>query len=178
VSDATVVAVEFFPASETFDEALVDLYREHAKPLVEMLWVFVGDRGEAEDLTQEAFVRLQRAWPRLSHHQNLGGYLRATAFNLARSGFRRRLVRRRHHSPAVVDGASAEEEAMLSDDQAQVAAAVRLLPARQRQCVILRYWDGLTDGEIAVTLGLSVNSVKTHLRRGLAALEERLEMRP
>ena len=51
--------------SGSFDEALVDLYRAHAKGLVEMLWVFVGDRGEAEDLCQEAFIRLQGAWRRI-----------------------------------------------------------------------------------------------------------------
>jgi RNA polymerase sigma factor (sigma-70 family) len=83
--------------------------------------------------------------------------------------------RRRYQSLAAFHSASAEQQAIDSDDQAQVAAAIRTLTPRQRECVILRYWDGLTDEEIAATLGLSVNSVKTHLRRGLAALENRLE---
>jgi RNA polymerase sigma-70 factor (sigma-E family) len=161
-------------ATESFDQSLVGLYHEHAGTLVEMLWVFVGDRAEAEDLTQEAFVRLYRAWPRLDHNQNMGGYLRSTAFNLARSGFRRGRVRLRHLSPAAADASSAEDHAMLSDDQAQVIMAVRALSGRQRECVVLRYWDDLSDRDIASTLGLSVNSVKTHLRRGMAKLEQSL----
>ncbi len=188
VSDAKLVTVELCPtpgtfagpwdtlrATETFDEALVHLYHTHAEALVEMLWVFVGDRAEAEDLTQEAFVSLHRAWPRLDHSQNMGGYLRATAFNLARSGFRRRRVRARHQSPDGVDAASAEECAMLTGEQVEVVTALRSLSGRQRECVVLRYWDDLSDRDIAATLGLSVNSVKTHLRRGLANLEARLE---
>jgi DNA-directed RNA polymerase specialized sigma24 family protein len=142
VSDAKLVAMELCPtpetfapawetfdraATESFDEALINLYHDHAESLVEMLWVFVGDRAEAEDLTQEAFVRLHLAWPRLDHGQNVGGYLRATAFNLARSGFRRRRVRLRHPSPGSPDVASAEDDAMLSDDQERVIAAVRIL---------------------------------------------------
>jgi RNA polymerase sigma-70 factor (sigma-E family) len=174
---ASAHAASAHAASETFEAALIELYHQHAGVLVQMLWVFVGDRAEAEDLTQEAFLRLQRAWTRLDQDQNLGGYLRATAFNLARSGFRRRRVRLRHLSPEARDVASAEDDAMLSDDQAEVLAAVRLLPGRQRQCVVLRYWDDLSDREIAATLGLSVNSVKTHLRRGLAKVEQRLEVR-
>jgi RNA polymerase sigma-70 factor (sigma-E family) len=177
VTDATVLAVDVFPATESFDDALVELYRTHAKALVEMLWVFVGDRAEAEDLAHEAFLRLHRAWGRLDHSRNMGGYLRATAFNLARSGFRRRLVALRHRDDTDQDAAPASDAVMLSEDQAEVVTAKRRLPARQRQCVVLRYWDDQSDGDIAAALGLSVNSVKTHLRRAMANLEKNLEVR-
>src|SRR5947208_2990411 len=103
MNGATVTAVEDLPGVEPFETALVDLYRDHAKELVEMLWVFVGDKGTAEDIVQEAFLRLHRAWPRLDHTRSLAGYLRATAFNLARSGFRRRLVALRHRPSAPPD---------------------------------------------------------------------------
>lgn len=161
--------------SGSFDEALVDLYRAHAKGLVEMLWVFVGDRGEAEDLCQEAFIRLQGAWRRIDLSQNAGAYLRATAFNLARSGFRRRLVARRLQPVREPDGAAADEGVELRADQRRLLAALRRLPHRQRECVVLRYWQEQSDTEIAATLGISASSVKTHLRRAMERLEHDLE---
>lgn len=100
VNGATVAAVEELSGAEPFEAALVDLYRDHAKELVEMLWVFVGGIGTAEDIVQEAFLRLHRAWPRLEHTRSVPAYLRATAFNLARSGFRRRVVALRHRPAA------------------------------------------------------------------------------
>lgn len=168
------MAMEDVPGAEPFETTFIDLYRDHSKELVEMLWVFVGDKGTAEDIVQEAFLRLHRAWPRLDHTRSLAGYLRTTAFNVARSGFRRRLVARRHRPPAAAEAASAESGMMLREDQREVASALRGLSARQRECVVLRYWGDLSDREIAATLGVSANSVKTHLRRGLAALEQRL----
>ena len=104
-------------------------------------------------------------------------YLRTTAFNLARSGFRRRIVALRHRPTAAPNAPSAESGVVLREDQAEVAAALRRLSGRQRECVVLRFWGGLSDSEIATSTGLSVNSVKTHLRRGLAALEKDLEAR-
>lgn len=178
MNGATVTAVEELSGTEPFEAALVELYRDYAKELVEMLWVFVGDKATAEDIVQEAFLRLQRAWPRLDHTRPVATYLRTTAFNLARSGFRRRLVVLRHRPSAPAHAASAEAGVILREDQREVAEALRSLSARQRECVLLRYWADLADRDIAATLGLSPNSVKTHLRRGLAALEQRLGARP
>ena len=174
VNGANLAAVEELSSAESFDGALVDLYRKHAKELVEMLWVFLGDRAAAEDVVQESFIRLHRAWPRLDHSRPLGGYLRTTAFNLARSGLRRRMVALRHRPAPMHDVASAEAGVVLREEQQEVAAALRRLPTRQRECIVLRYWADQTEAEIAATLGVSVNSVKTHLRRGMEALERRL----
>lgn len=163
------------PQVEAFDDVLVDLYRAHGRELLEMVWVFVGDKATAEDIVQEAFIRLHRAWPRIHDRNRVLAYLRTTAFNLARSGFRRRMVALRHRPAAPPDAPSAEAGVVLSEDQAEVAAALRRLSGRQRECVVLRFWGGLSDSEIATSIGLSVNSAKTHLRRGLAALEKDLE---
>ena len=178
VNGANLAAVEELSSAEPFDGALVDLYRKHAKELVEMLWVFLGDRAAAEDIVQESFIRLHRAWPRLDHSRPLGGYLRTTALNLARSGLRRRMVALRHRPAAAADVPSPEAGVVLREDQQEVAAALRRLPARQRECIVLRYWADQSDTEIAATLGVSANSVKTHLRRAMAALERRLGVRP
>jgi RNA polymerase sigma factor (sigma-70 family) len=96
--------------------------------------------------------------------------------NLARDHNRRGLVSLRHRPPADPTPASVEELAAVRDDQLLVVAALRELPTRQRDCLVLRYYLELGVAEIAATLGLSANSVKTHLQRGLRALEGRLEV--
>ena len=104
-------------------------------------------------------------------------YLRATVMNLARSRMRRRLVARRRVEPTVRPAMSAEEHVVLLDDQQEVLDAVRSLPRRQRECLVLRYYLDLSEAEIASTLGISNGSVKSHSHRGLAALAQRLEER-
>ena len=174
---ALTMDLERVGAHDPFADGLVELYRSYAPDLLEMLWVFVGDKATAEDLVQEAFLRVHRAWSRLDP-SSARSYLRTTAFNLARSGFRRRMVALRHRPTGPGHTASPEGDVVLREDQREVAAALRRLPARQRQCVVLRYWSDLGDQQIAVELGISVNSVKTHLRRGLVAMEKQLGSRP
>jgi RNA polymerase sigma factor (sigma-70 family) len=86
---------------------------------------------------------------------------------------RRGLVSLRHRPPADPAPPS-EEEVAVRAEQRQVIDALRELPRRQRDCLVLRYYLELPVAEIAATLGLSSNSVKTHLQRGLRALGTRL----
>jgi RNA polymerase sigma factor (sigma-70 family) len=94
--------------------------------------------------------------------------------NLARDHNRRGLVSMRHRLPFGDTAPGVEDEIDVRDDQRRVLEALRDLPARQRACLVLRYYDELGPDDIAATLGVSRNSVKTHLQRGLAALETRL----
>ena len=95
--------------------------------------------------------------------------------NLARDHNRRGLVSMRHRSVLAQRAMTLDDdELVLREDQRQVLDALRDLPVRQRTCLVLRYYDELGPDAIAETLGISRNSVKTHLQRGLAALEERL----
>ena len=157
------------------NEAIVQLYREHAAWLLGLLEVFVGDRATAEDLAQEAFLRTYRAWSRIGDQDRAAGYLRTTALNLARSGFRRRVVALRHRGAPPRDHVGADEVVVLRDEQREVVDALRELPRRQWECLVLRFYGDLSEAEIASTLGISANTVKTHTRRGLEALELRLE---
>ena len=174
-SAALTAGLEVGAGTEPFDAGLIELYHTYAADLLEMLWVFVGDKATAEDLVQESFIRVHRARPQVAHGNALRAYLRTTAFNLARSGFRRKLVALRHRPPQSEPTASPEVDVMLSEDQHELATALRRLPTRQRQCIVLRYWSELSDHEVADELGISVNSVKTHLRRGMAGMEKHLE---
>src|SRR3990170_6198522 len=156
-------------------EVLIErLFRQEASNLVRLARFFVDDRDAAEDLVQEAFIRLARSVGRVRDEGRIPAYLRSIILNLARDHNRRGLVSFRHRLPADPQGVSLEDQVAVADDQRRVLEALRDLPRRQRDCLVLRYYQELGVGEIAVTLGLSVNSVKTHLQRGLRALEESL----
>ena len=172
-----MVLVGWPVGAESADDALAHLYQQHSRWLLGLVEALVGDRATAEDVVQEAFIRLHRAWPRLRDRDRAVGYLRVTALNVARSGFRRRLVASRYRPPVSVDERAADESVVLLEDQREVIEALRSLPRRQRECLLLRFYGELSESEIASTLGISQNSVKTHARRGLAALEPRLESR-
>jgi RNA polymerase sigma-70 factor (sigma-E family) len=162
-------SVTHAPANgDAFIEAM---FNEHGRGLVRMVRLFVDDRNAAEDLVQEGFIRLARSAHRIDDRAKAAAYLRSIVLNLARDHNRRGLVSLRHRLPLQDSVASAEDEVVLSESHQQVVDALRDLPGRQRDCMILRYYDELSIDEVAKTLGISRNSVKTHLTRGMRALE-------
>lgn len=157
-------------------DLIADLFREHATSLVRLARLFVDDRNAAEDLVQEAFIRLDRSLHRIEQPDKAAAYLRTIVLNLARDHNRRGFVSMRHRLPGDRERWSpVEDDLVVSEDQREVLEALRDLPQRQRDCLVLRYFMELSVPEIAGTLGLSSNSVKTHLQRGKAALAARLE---
>lgn len=162
-------------SAQGVDPLVVALFTTEAARLVQLARFFVDDRTAAEDLVQEAFIRLARSSHRIHDEARAAAYLRSIVINLARDHNRRGLVSLRHRPPAVEDEPSAEEHATDRESRREVVAALRALPKRQRDCVALRYYLELPVPEIAETLGLSVNSVKTHLQRGLRAMGAALQ---
>jgi RNA polymerase sigma-70 factor (sigma-E family) len=156
------------------DQFVADMFRAEGTSLVRLARLFVDDRNAAEDLVQEAFIRLSRSAHRIDDRTRAPAYLRSIVLNLARDHNRRGLVSMRHRLPLGDPERGVEDEITVRDDQRQVLEALRELPTRQRACLVLRYYDDLGPDEIAGILGISRNSVKTHLQRGLAALESRL----
>jgi len=157
------------------DALVAALFTAEATRLVSLARFFVEDRTAAEDLVQEAFIRLSRSAHRIRDPERAAAYLRSIVINLARDHNRRGLVSLRHRPPAVLDEPSAEETAAARESRSEVVAALRLLPHRQRDCLVLRYYLDLPVDQIAATLGISANSVKTHLQRGMRALATTLE---
>jgi RNA polymerase sigma factor (sigma-70 family) len=158
---------------------VVTLHQLHWAGLWRLATLLTSDPVAAEDLVQDAFARYLRA--RGGRRGPAAGselaYLRRTVINLSNSRFRRLGVARRH-APSLAstdDHPSAELEAGATDDGRRVRAAVAALPAQQRACIVLHYFDGLTDAEVAVVLDISTGSVKTHLHRARAALAATLE---
>ena len=156
------------------DRFIADMFRAQGVSLVRLARLFVDDRNAAEDLVQEAFIRLARSARRIEDPARAPAYLRSIVLNLARDHNRRGIVSLRHRSPIRDVQVGVNEELAVRDDQRQVLDALRELPARQRTCLVLRYYDELGIDDIAATLGVSRNSVKTHLQRGLDRLEARL----
>lgn len=166
--------VRLMPDRRMDDALLEAVYAQESRSLVGMLWVVSGDQAMAEDLAQEAFVRLALAWHRVKDPDKAGAYLRSIAFNLARGQHRRANTARRYLPPRLPDTVSAEVAALLNETERELLVALRALPDRQRECLVLRFYADLEPLQIAATLDVSVNSVKTHLRRGLDALRHRM----
>ena len=122
----------------------------------------------------EAFIRFARNVHRIEEPGRAPAYLRSIVLNLARDQNRRGLVSLRHRLPFHDIDRGIEDQIDVREDQREVLDALRELPTQQRACLVLRYYDELGPDEIAATLGISRNSVKTHLQRGLSALESRL----
>ena len=159
------------------DGMLDALFRAHCTSLVKLAVVLLGDREEAEEVVQDAFVSLHRNWSGLRDTGAAGAYLRSAVVRGCRSRQRRFVRARRAQSrlaPVPADG-SLEEIAVDTDEAARVAAAVRALPTRQREVVVARYYLGLTEAQTAQLLHVGVGSVKRHAHRALAALERGME---
>ena len=154
--------------------ALEVLFRTEQRSLVRLATLLLGDRGAAEEVVQDAFVKLHLSWRRVREPDRAAAWLRSAVLNGARSQLRRRAVRRRHPEVAMGDAAAADVGALAGEEHARVMAALRQLPVRQREALVLRYYADLSEAEIAAAMGVSTGSVKTHAHRGLAALAELL----
>ena len=158
------------PAGRDFET----FYRTHYRNLVGLGVVLIGDRGVAEDLTQEALVKVHDHWDRLTSYDDPLAWTRRVLANSATSRGRRattearlRVRLRAHRAPALD----------LPDPDVEMWDLVRALPRRQAQVLALRYWDDLANDEIARVLDIGAESVKTHLTRGRATLRAQLEGR-
>jgi RNA polymerase sigma-70 factor (sigma-E family) len=149
------------------------LYRSHWRYLVRLALLLVDDVPSAEDVVQDAFVALYRRAGSLRDPDAALAYLRASVVNLSRSVLRRRQVARKHlkvAEPQTV--AAADDSVLVRDEHRATLAAVRALPRHQREVLILRYWSGLSEREIAQTLGISNGAVKSAASRGIATLHK------
>lgn len=156
---------------------LADLHREQYRSLVKLASILVDDRATCEEIVQDAFVSVFRSAGRLRDPSRLPAYLRSAVLNGARSHLRRQQVRSRLKAVPDADVRSAETSAVAADDRRAVIEALRALPDRQRDVLVLRFYLDLSESEIAATLGIGGGTVKTHVRRGLATLAEALEDR-
>jgi RNA polymerase sigma-70 factor (sigma-E family) len=159
-------------ATWSADEAVTALFATHYRPLVRLATLLLHDSGMAEEITQDAFVALHGRWTRLREPDRALAYLRQTVVNRSRSALRHRGVVERFLSrqTALDHAPSAEAGVLDAFAHDRVLAAVRALPARQREVVVLRYYADLSELEIADAMGVSRGAVKSHHFRAMAAL--------
>jgi RNA polymerase sigma-70 factor (sigma-E family) len=153
------------------------LYKDHALGLTRLALVMVGDRQAAEDIVQDAFCGLYRCWHRLRDTEKALSYVRSAVLNGCRSEFRR-------HRGAITGltapevylppAWSAESAALASAERREVIQALRRLPARQREALVLRYFMELSEADTAATMNVSRGTAKSSVARGLSALRQLL----
>ena len=160
---------------DAVSSVLESVYRSQFARLVGVARLLVDERADAEEIVQEAFARTWARGPDLGGAGEAAAYVQRAVVNLARDTVRRRSVIRRLPVPAARNAPAADGAVVLDEDQRRVTAAVRALPRRQRECVVLRYLLECSTAETARALGIAEGSVKSHLSRGLAALGADLE---
>ena len=157
------------------DRAVTELYSEHYRALVRLAAMLVRDTPTAEEVVQDAFVAMHGGWQRLRDTGKALAYLRQAVVNRSRSVLRHRTVVDKNLQKAPPDMPSAEHGAMVLLERHAVVAALRDLPDRQREAIVLRYYADLSEADIAATMGISRGAVKSHTSRGMAALRAALE---
>jgi RNA polymerase sigma-70 factor (sigma-E family) len=153
-------------AAPSFEEVFPVLIRDAYRVAYRLL----GDRGEAEDVAQEACARAYSRWSTVREHAEPWTVRVASNLALDLLRARSRAARRNERIAAEQSGSNGAS----SDDRLDLYAALSKLPKRQRESVVLRYLGDLSEAQTADLMGCSVGSVKTHSSRGLAALREAL----
>jgi RNA polymerase sigma-70 factor (sigma-E family) len=160
------------------EAAVTALYQVHAVGLIRLALVLLGDRPTAEDVVQDAFGALYRRWAHLADTEKALSYVRSSILNGCRSELRRRIriERRVAQQPVPADTASAEVTALIGEEHREVLGALRRLPRRQREALVLRFYLDLSEAEIAASMGISPGTVKSTTSRALSALGRLLEV--
>jgi RNA polymerase sigma-70 factor (sigma-E family) len=159
------------------EAAVTALYQAHALGMIRLAHIMLGDRANAEDVVQEAFCGLYRRWSHLSDAGSALPYLRTSVLNGCRSLQRRRPGRQAQPGDPG-DGqpaASAEATAITGEDRREVMQALRRLPARQREALVLRYYLDLSPEEIGTVMNISPSSVRSATHRALSSLGRMLQ---
>lgn len=145
-------------------DGLVDLYQREYAPMVRLAHLITGSNEVAEDIVQEAFVRMHQSWGRADHP---GAYLRRIVVNGCHTWHRRRRMERERTVRPVIEGVEPEGRELLD-------ALARLTP-RQRSALVLRFYADMSEAEVAQALGCRPGTVKSLVHRGLRELEGMIE---
>ncbi|MBH5336563.1 SigE family RNA polymerase sigma factor [Streptomyces pactum] len=159
------------PRTKDAEAAFTAYVQERRASLYATAYHLTGDRHEAEDLLQSALFSTYRAWDRISDKAAVGGYLRRTMTNLHISAWRRRKLN--EYPTEELPETAGDHDAMRGTElRAVLWQALARLPEAQRTMLVLRYYEGRTDPEIADILNISVGTVKSSIWRSLRRLRE------
>jgi RNA polymerase sigma-70 factor (sigma-E family) len=161
-------------ATASAQAAVSALYRAHAVGLIRLAYLMLGDRAAAEDAVQDAFCGLYRRWDRLADASAALPYVRSSVLNGCRTALRRR-ARGHQFTDYQPPTGSAEAAVLTQEERREVMRAVRRLPDRQREALVLRFYLDLPDPEIARLMGIRPGTVRSAIHRALQALGHLLE---
>ena len=162
-------------AGDDADRAVTALYSTQYRSLVRLAALLLRDVSTAEEVVQDSFVAMHGGWRRLRDSDKALSYLRQSVVNRSRSVLRHRIVVDRNMPKPAPDMPSAEQGAITLLERSAVVTALRSLPARQREALVLRYYGDLSEAQIAATMGISQGAVKSHTARAMSALRGVLE---
>jgi RNA polymerase sigma-70 factor (sigma-E family) len=146
----------------TDEQSFADFVRERAPALYRYGYVLTGNSHDADDLVQEALIRLRGAWSRVDRHDDPTGYVRTTMSRLHISAWRRR--RREFLTASVPEIAYMDDVDTRGGADTELWQLLGTLPPRQRAVIVLRYYERMTDEEIAAALGVSASPSGARLR--------------
>ena len=176
------VTINLPPTAQRSDRARREFEHfvaESSEPLLRTAYLIVWDLSEAEDLVQECLLTVARRWPRVRRMEHPRAYARRVLVNLALDGRRRHARRRQELEQSDVDLRSAEDRAIAGvEARRDLVDALASLPPRQRAVLVLRYFEDLTEAQVATVLGCSVGTVKSTASRGLARLQASMAPEP
>jgi RNA polymerase sigma-70 factor (sigma-E family) len=161
-------------ADREADRAVSALYATRYRPLLRLAVLLVDDMATAEEVVQDSFIAIHANWRRLQDIDKAAGYLRQCVVNRSHSVLRHRGVVNRNLLQSLPDMPSAEDEAMRLLSRSAVITALQRLPPRQRQALVLRYYAGLSEAQIASTMGITKGAVKRYVSRAMSALRAML----
>jgi RNA polymerase sigma-70 factor (sigma-E family) len=164
------------PAQWDAERAVTTLYGQHYRTLVRLAALLVRDVATAEEVVQESFLAMHGSWRRLRDTEKALSYLRQSVVNRSRSVLRHRVVVDRNAPAAPPAAPSAEQGAITELERSAVVSALRRLPLRQREALVLRYYLDLSEAQIASAMGISRGAVKSHTARGMSSLRTVLKM--
>lgn len=159
------------------ERSFAAVFNAHHREAVRLAYLLVSDVTEAEDIVAEAFLKVYPQW-RKGNVREVGPYLRRAVANQANSKLRRRYLERREAQRQLGDDRGVRRVDEGAADRDQIWQALHRLPKRQRQAVVLRYFEDLPEHETAEVLGCSVGTVKSAVSRGLDRLEQALTDEP
>jgi RNA polymerase sigma-70 factor (sigma-E family) len=178
VTDTLVAGAALEPVAREWDadRAVTAIYSEHYRSLVRLAALLVRDVATAEEVVQDSFVAMHNAWRRLRDSDKALSYLRQSVVNRSRSVLRHRVVVDRNAPKPAPDMPSAEQGAISLLERSAVISALRTLPPRQREALVLKYYADLSEAQIASAMGISRGAVKSHTARAMTSLRAVLEM--
>jgi RNA polymerase sigma-70 factor (sigma-E family) len=158
------------------DPAFRDYVRSHRRALLRTAYLLTGNAADAEDLVQSALAKTYLAWDRIQDRSALDGYVRRAIVNTHISWWRRRRLEE-YPTDEIPDQAVIDYPAS-SDMAESLQRAIDRLPQRMRAAVMLRYYDDMTEAEVADVLGVSLGTVKSTVSRAVAKLRIDAELNP